>query len=80
MVSGAVVVVMLYSHDSNCRCDNGLRLTFGTDPTLTGPISGMWLVLYPAKLAAAAITTWVVTTWVLRRARAGLGRVEQVGE
>ncbi len=74
LVSALVVVFMLYHNNSNCYCDDPLRVTFSTDPNTTGRITLGWLALYPAKLAAAVICTWMVTTWTLAAARAGLSR------
>ena len=74
LASALVVVFMLYHNNPNCYCDDPLRITFGTDPNTTGRVTLGWLALYPAKLAAAVITTWMVATWLLEAARAGLSR------
>ncbi len=74
LASALVVVFMLYSNNPNCYCDDPMRVTFGTDPNTTGRVTLGWLALYPAKLGAAVITTWVVATWLLTAARAGLSR------
>lgn len=73
LASALVVVFMLYHNNPNCYCD-GVRVTSGTYPDATGRITLGWLALYPAKLAAAVITTWMVATWLLEAARAGLSR------
>ena len=74
LASALVVVFMLYSNNPNCYCDDPLRVTFGTDPNTTGRVTLGWLALYPAKLAATVICAWMVATWTLAAARAGLSR------
>ena len=73
LASALVVVFMLYQNNPNCHCDV-VRVTSGTYPDTTGRITPGWLALYPAKLSAAVITTWMVTMWTLTAARAGLSR------